>query len=96
MRSHSIVRTTGHRAGLCSLAGVITGLMLTLLCTSAATAAEDPDPSLLGVSRTFIEANGYSATLRTSARGVNQAGSPQIPRSVASESEFAAVPVKTK
>ena len=57
------------------------GLALATLCTAGVVSAqENPDPSLLGVSRSQIEASGLTA-LGTSARGVNQSGSVQIPRS---------------
>src|SRR5689334_20134644 len=52
------------------------------LCTAAPVLAqENPDPTLQGVSRSQIQANGLKSTITTSARGVNQNGATQIPRS---------------
>ena len=70
------------RGGLRSLAAFAIGCALVLTCSGVARAQENPDPSLSGVSRSFIEANGLKATLVTSARGVNQNGAPQIPKRI--------------
>jgi uncharacterized repeat protein (TIGR01451 family) len=57
-------------------------LAFATLCTAGAVGAqENPDPSLQGVTRSQIEANGLPSSLTTSARGLNQQGAIQIPRS---------------
>src|SRR5689334_14973705 len=69
----------------CSLtrpgAGLLVALFATICLSGPASAQENPDPSLQGVSRSAIQATGLPSALVTSARGVNQNGALQIPRS---------------
>src|SRR5262245_49184799 len=58
MHPLKLTRRIGIRTGLRSCGAIVTGLALSLLCSGTATAQENPDPSLNGVSRSFIEANG--------------------------------------
>jgi uncharacterized repeat protein (TIGR01451 family) len=81
MRLPHILSTTARRAGLHGLGTLVAGLTLALFCSSAAAVAENPDPSLQGVSRSFIEANGITANAVLTLRGFNQENAPQIPRS---------------
>src|SRR5258705_2765748 len=81
MRHHIFNIRMMSAARIRSLAAVASVVALALFCTQAVQAAENPDPSLLGVSRSFIEANGRPAAITLSARGVNQNGAQQIPKS---------------
>src|SRR5258705_8859530 len=62
-------------------AGVLAAALAVTCMTGLAFAQENPDPSLQGVLRSQIEANGLPSALVTSNRGVNQNNAPQIPRS---------------
>jgi uncharacterized repeat protein (TIGR01451 family) len=62
-------------------AGLLAAVLAVTCMTGQAFAQENPDPSLQGVSRSQIQANGLPSALITSARGVNQVGAIQIPRS---------------
>jgi len=81
MRLLTLISRTGVHERLRGLVTTVSVAALALFCTQAALAQENPDPSLGGVSRSFIQTNGRAATLTLSARGLNQEGTPQIPKS---------------
>ena len=62
-------------------AGLLAALVAATCLSGPVLAQENPDPTLQGVSRSQIQANGLPSSLVTSGRGVNQNGAPQIPRS---------------
>ena len=80
MHLRNLLTRSASRTGIRILATCAFAFAL-VLCSKPAHAQENPDPSLGGVTRSFIEANGLAATTTTSGRGVNQNGAPQIPRS---------------
>src|SRR5262249_9472973 len=74
--THRTLRGAWLLPGMMALA-----LGLAALCSTAAFAQDVTDPALNGVSRSFIETNGYPAAVTLSARGVNHLGQAQIPLS---------------